>query len=100
MDVARARRLFDKQLRRGAGAAPTTSVERSGAVVRELSTEPGGWAAVVWSDLQASTADPVIDEQLAHFARAGRSFEWKLYDGDAPDDLPERLRARGFISEE
>lgn len=100
MDATEARRLFERQLRQGQGAPTSVVVERAGRVVRELSAEPDGWAAVVWSGLDDESADQGIDDQLIHFARLGRPFEWKLYDGDQPADLGERLRARGFRPEE
>src|SRR4051794_23827980 len=99
MDSAAARRFFEAQLRRGEGAGSAVRVERAGQVVREISTTDDGWAAVVWSDLDESTADGTIDDQLAYFARLGRPFEWKLYDGDEPADLADRLQAKGFRAE-
>jgi GNAT superfamily N-acetyltransferase len=99
MDSTAARQLFEAQLRRGEGAGPAVRVERVGRVVREVSTDDDGWAAVVWSDLDESTADREIDEQVAYFAGLGRPFEWKLYDGDEPADLADRLQAKGFRAE-
>ena len=34
------------------------------------------------------------------FAERGERFEWKLHGHDRPDDLPQRLRAAGFVPEE
>ena len=65
----------------------------------EVSVEPRGWGAVIWSDLDEPTADREIDDQLRYFAGLDRSFEWKLYDGDRPRDLPNRLQAKGFTQE-
>lgn len=100
MDAARARQVFDEQLRRSPRPSPSTLVERTAHAVREVSVGPDGWGAVVWTDLDATTADREIDDQLAYFAALGRSFEWKLYDGDTPDDLADRLRSKGFESED
>jgi GNAT superfamily N-acetyltransferase len=99
MDSRVARQLFEAQLRRGGGAGSAARVEVNGQVVREVSTADDGWAAVVWSDLDESTADGAIDDQLAYFADLGRAFEWKLYDGDEPADLADRLQAKGFRTE-
>ena len=78
MDVTLARRLFDEQLRRGTQPSPTTRVDRTDQVVREVSLGSDGWAAVVWSDLDGGAADGAIEAQLAYFAGIGRRFEWKL----------------------
>ena len=59
----------------------------------------GDWATIVWSDLDASTADLAIPEQVARFAPLGRDFEWKLYSHDRPVDLGQRLVAAGFRPE-
>ncbi len=99
MDGQTARRVFEQRLRQG-GASAASVVERTGRTLRETSPDAGGWAAVVWSDLDASTADEQIAEEIRHFARQGRRFEWKVYDGDQPDDLPDRLQRNGFTPEE
>ena len=44
--------------------------------------------------------DALIERQIAHFAALGREFEWKYHGHDLPADLPERLRAAGFVPEE
>lgn len=98
------RALYDAQMRRGAQPdSASARVERVGAVVRQTVSGPG-WNGVVWSDLDAGTADAEIAAQIAHFAgraKAGEAtdFEWKLYDHDRPADLGERLRAAGFVPE-
>jgi GNAT superfamily N-acetyltransferase len=99
MDSKAARQLFEAQLRRGEGAGSAVRVERANHVIREVSTDDDGWAAVVWSDLDEGTADRAIDDQVAYFAGVRRAFEWKLYDGDEPPDLADRLQARGFRAE-
>lgn len=53
-----------------------------------------GW--VLWSDLNADTADAAIQEQIAYFEQLGQDFLWKVYDYDLPADLSERLVAAGF----
>ena len=64
----------------------------------------GGPGMVIWSDVDASTADAVIRAEVAYFASLdggrGRAFEWKLYGHDPPPDLAGRLLAAGFVSEE
>ncbi|WP_405805884.1 GNAT family N-acetyltransferase [Streptomyces sp. NBC_00210] len=91
--------LFDRQLRQGVSADdPGAGVERSGDVVRQGGAD-GEWNGVVWSGLDAATADAAIAEQVRHFTALARDFEWKLYAYDQPHDLGARLRAAGFTPE-
>lgn len=88
--------LFDRQMRREARPeTPGARIERSERVIRHIGGE-GDWNAVIWSDLEESTADAVIAEQ----AQMGAGFEWKLYGHDRPADLADRLRTAGFEAEE
>lgn len=93
---------YDSQLRRDARTGgPRARIERDGRVVRWLNdSEEGGWEAVLWSDLDESTADAIIAREVAFFAARGRRFEWKHHDYDRPADLPARLVAAGFEPEE
>ncbi|MFO1141935.1 MAG: hypothetical protein U1E59_05995 [Amaricoccus sp.] len=94
MDSARALALFDRQIRQGLpGAPPAERVD--GDHVRVVGAD-GDWATVVWSDLDATTADAAIAGQVALYAPLGADFEWKLYAHDPPPDLARRLRAAGF----
>ncbi|MEZ0094619.1 GNAT family N-acetyltransferase [Streptacidiphilus sp. EB129] len=91
--------LYDQQMRRQMPAdGPTARVERAGRVVRQVG-EPHDWCGVVWSDLDADSADAEIEAQLRHFADTGHEFEWKHYAHDRPADLAERLLAAGFTAE-
>jgi GNAT superfamily N-acetyltransferase len=97
MDQAAALAEFDRQLRNV--IRPTLDggrFERAGAVIRNVSDQPDGWSGVEWSDLDETTADDVIAEQVRFFAEQGRTFEWKYYAYDRPADLPDRLRAAGL----
>ncbi|MCL6669894.1 GNAT family N-acetyltransferase [Streptomyces panaciradicis] len=99
MDHAAVLALFDRDMREGAQPdGPGTRVERVGGVVRQVSTARG-WNGVVWSDLDGTTAQAAISEQIDYFSGLGREFEWKLYGHDRPVDLGERLRAAGFSAE-
>lgn len=101
MDAAEVLARYDRQLRREATAAPPARIERDGAVVRFLNdSEEGGWEAVLWSDLDESTADAQIAHEKEFFAARARQFEWKHHDYDKPADLPARLIAAGFEPEE
>ncbi|MGW8574425.1 GNAT family N-acetyltransferase [Streptomyces niveus] len=107
MDTEDVRALFDRQMRREAPAdGPGVVVERVGAVVRQTATAggPGAvadgcWNGVLWSDLDADSADAAIAEQKRHFTSLGLEFEWKVYSHDRPHDLAQRLVAAGFTPE-
>ncbi|MER5450268.1 GNAT family N-acetyltransferase [Streptomyces sp. NPDC002764] len=99
MDHAAVLALFDRDMREGAQPdGPATRVERVGGVVRQVSTARG-WNGVLWSDLDETSAQAAIFEQIAFFSGLGREFEWKLYGHDLPVELGERLRAAGFTAE-
>jgi GNAT superfamily N-acetyltransferase len=99
MDHAAVLALFDRDMREGARPdGPDALVERVGGVVRQVSSAHG-WNGVVWSDLDEPGADAAIAEQIAHFSRLGREFEWKLYGHDLPVDLGRRLRDAGFTAD-
>jgi GNAT superfamily N-acetyltransferase len=92
---------FDAQVRRslhpdGSGAVG----ERVGPVIRWRTVGGEGWCGIVWSDLDAGTADEVIADQVRFFARRGEPFEWKLYSYDRPPDLGQRLLAAGLVPED
>jgi ribosomal protein S18 acetylase RimI-like enzyme len=90
-------RAFDEQVRRRPDAGPGGVVERDGTVVRVVAQ---GWRGVVWTDLDAATADAAIVRQVERFADEGGEWEWKHYSYDRPDDLERRLAAAGFAREE
>jgi len=54
---------------------------------------------VMWSNLDAATVDDEIDSQTAYFNAIGHNFEWLVYGHDAPKDLVQRLKVRGFECE-
>jgi GNAT superfamily N-acetyltransferase len=65
---------------------------------RYTATTPGGEGFVGYARLPPGRADELIAEQIAHFARAGQGFEWKVFAFDEPADLRRRLEARGFAA--
>ncbi|NUO46448.1 MAG: GNAT family N-acetyltransferase, partial [Streptomyces sp.] len=96
MDHAAVLALYDRDMREGAQPdSPESRIERTGKVVRQVSTAHG-WNGVVWSDLDDGGADAAIAEQIAYFTGLGHEFEWKLYGHDLPVDLGQRLRTAGF----
>jgi GNAT superfamily N-acetyltransferase len=99
MDQAAALAAFDEQLRNVVRPALDGGrYERVGPVIRCVSAEPAGWSGIEWSDLDESTADGVIAEQVRFFADERRPMEWKYYAYDRPADLPDRLRAAGLVA--
>ncbi|KUO15613.1 GNAT family N-acetyltransferase [Streptomyces dysideae] len=99
MDHAAVLSLFNRDMRENAQPdSPDARVERAGKVVRQVSSAHG-WNGVVWSDLDAASADAAITEQIAYFTGLGSEFEWKAYGHDLPVDLGQRLRDAGFTSQ-
>jgi len=100
-DTAAALSAFDVQVRRSLHSDGSGAVgERAGPVVRWIPAGGEGWSGIVWSDLDAATADRVIAEQVAFYAARGEEFEWKLYSYDQPPDLAQRLLAAGFVAQD
>ncbi|MGW1005792.1 GNAT family N-acetyltransferase [Streptomyces sp. NPDC002520] len=99
MDHATVLALYDRDMREGARPdGPGARIERAGAVVRQVA-DAQGWNGVLWSGLDAASADRAIGEQIARFTALGRDFEWKLYGHDEPADLGARLTAAGLRAE-
>jgi GNAT superfamily N-acetyltransferase len=96
VDRAEVLAKFDDQMRRNIAAEPGTSVEREERVTRAVATGDG-WNGVVWTDLTAADADIIIGAQVSRFAHVAGPWEWKYYSYDQPADLPDRLRAAGFL---
>lgn len=77
------------------------TVERDGPLLRFLGLAARGF--VVYRDLgglEGADLDELIARQVHVFAERGERFEWKLHGHDRPMDLPQRLRAAGFVPEE
>lgn len=77
------------------------TVERDGPLLRFLGLATRGF--VVYRDLgglEGADLDELIARQVHVFAERGERFEWKLHGHDRPTDLPQRLRAAGFMPEE
>ncbi|MEU5313948.1 GNAT family N-acetyltransferase [Streptomyces sp. NPDC021562] len=99
MDQRTVLALYDRDMRQGARPdGPGARVEHVGGVVRQVA-DAEGWNGVLWTDLDETTADRAIAEQVDFFAAQGREFEWKVYGHDLPSDLGDRLAAAGFRPE-
>jgi len=91
---------FDEQIRRHPSPdIPDGYVEHDDNVVRTMSAA-AGWCGVTWSSLDTSSADAVIATQITRFSEFADPWEWKYYSYDQPPDLPDRLLAAGFTSEQ
>jgi GNAT superfamily N-acetyltransferase len=79
---------------------PGTTVERDGPLVRVRGLGRGGFLTyATLGGLAGAELDALIVRQRDHFAALGEPVEWKLHGHDQPADLPERLRAAGFVPE-
>lgn len=68
-------------------------------VIRFVREAPG-MNFILYSRLDETNVDAVIQEQIAYFSPMDQPFEWKVYDHDTPPDLKDRLEAYGFEPEE
>ncbi len=64
-------------------------------IVRFTRPAPG-MSFVLYSDLDSTTADAEIEDQIAHYSANNLPFSWKLYGYDNPVDLLTRLKNHGF----
>jgi ribosomal protein S18 acetylase RimI-like enzyme len=103
-DLSELLTAYDVQLRREP-ALPSAGwrIERlndPAPLLRMTAPEGSEWGDMVaWSDLDETTADAAIAASIDYFRGLGRSFEWKHHGYDRPADLPERLRAAGFVAD-
>lgn len=90
--------LFNQHLRIEINE-PNSRRERTDSVIRKvsLSNEPG---FISYSEMNESTADKVIEEQINFYKNLKQQFEWKVFDYDQPTDLKERLQKKGFTLED
>lgn len=101
--VAELRAQYDAQLRavRGATLPPWIFAEYDGPLMRTVGRPDRGF--VEYRDLgglDGAELDELIGRQVRFFSERGERFEWKLHGHDLPADLPERLRAAGFVPED
>ncbi len=85
---------FTRQMRKNI-TFPDMEKEASPQVVRFLRPAPG-MSQILYSDLDDSNADAVIEEQIEYFTAKNLPFSWKVYAEDSPPDLLTHLIARGF----
>ncbi|WP_434743117.1 GNAT family N-acetyltransferase [Micromonospora sp. SH-82] len=76
-------------------------VERDGPLVRITGLDDRGFLTYRTLDgLAGAELDALIARQVDFFRGRDESVEWKLNAHDEPADLPDRLRAAGFVAEE
>jgi GNAT superfamily N-acetyltransferase len=101
-DASRLLEAYDAQLRAHVHDRLPDSVqaEWDGPVL--LTVGFGGRGFVEYRDLglDGEELDALIARQVRVFAERGEAFEWKLHGHDRPADLPDRLRAVGFVPED
>jgi GNAT superfamily N-acetyltransferase len=102
-DLATLLGAYDAQLRAHVHdpLPDSISLERDGPLLRTLGF--GNRGMVEYRDLDGldgGELDELIARQVRIFTERGEPFEWKLHGHDRPADLPERLRAAGFVPEE
>ena len=102
-DVSELRAAYDAQVRTHVSdpLPRGVRVERDGPLLRFFGL--GGRGFVVYRDLEGlegADLDELIARQVRVFAEQGERFEWKLHGHDSPMDLPQRLRAAGFVPED
>ncbi|WP_239076646.1 GNAT family N-acetyltransferase [Actinocatenispora rupis] len=100
-EALRLRAEYDRQVRGRAGNTFGRPVERVGPLIRK--TDVNGPGFVMYRDLgglDGAELDELIADQVRHFAALGQPFEWKWHSHDLPADLPDRLRAHGFVPDE
>lgn len=91
------RQHFDAYAAERRGFAPAGfRVEGLPGLARCVALNPRAEGFVHFVDLPGDRADAAINEQIEFFAALKQRFEWKWYAFDAPADLPQRLRRRGF----
>jgi GNAT superfamily N-acetyltransferase len=74
--------------------------ERIDAVVRIVGPSPAAHDNyVLFSRLDAESADVAIRRQIADFRSLGHSFEWKVHEHDTPADLSARLLRHGLTAD-
>lgn len=79
---------------------PDTRREVLPHLIRAVGTGDNSEGTIIYSQLNESTVEQTIQEQITWFTAHGQDFEWKAYDYDRPADLVSRLAAHGFDIEE
>jgi GNAT superfamily N-acetyltransferase len=73
--------------------------EADGPLLRVVGQVRGFISAPRDTGARGADLDRLIARQRDYFAARGEAVEWKTYGYDEPADLPDRLRAAGFVPE-
>jgi GNAT superfamily N-acetyltransferase len=100
---AKLRAIYDEQLRAHIPdrLPEGVTIERDGPLQRWTGLQWGGF--LTYRDLgglHGAELDELIARQVEVFTERGEQVEWKTHGHDLPEDLPDRLRAHGFVPEE
>ncbi|MCO5998745.1 GNAT family N-acetyltransferase [Actinoallomurus rhizosphaericola] len=88
---------YDEHLRGVGVPARGAWIERDGPLLRVVGEQRGFVTGP--RDLSGHDVDALIAAQVAFFGARGEAVEWKTRGHDLPGDLPDRLRAAGFVAE-
>ncbi len=101
MDPAALLAAYDQQLRVTIAEPPRAGIvhERDGPLVRVVGQLRGFVSAPRDIGPRGPHLDALIARQRDRFAARGETVEWTLRGHDLPRDLPDRLRAAGFLPE-
>ncbi|MDL4771853.1 MULTISPECIES: GNAT family N-acetyltransferase [Thermomonosporaceae] len=92
---------YDEQMRGTPPTAPDGVLyERDGPLLRIVGERRGFIGGPADLGTTGAELDRLIARQRDYFAARGEAVEWKTYGHDRPRDLPDRLRAAGFVPEE
>lgn len=93
-------RAYDEQLR-GIGHAgrPGITIERDGPLLRVTGQFRGFVTGPRDLGVRGAELDALIARQRDFFTGRGEAVEWKTRAHDLPADIPDRLRAAGFVPE-
>lgn len=94
MDSQKILEKFTRQMRIEI-AFPDMEKEISPQIVRFLRPAPGV-SQILYSNLDITSADVIIESQIEYFSGKSLPFSWKVYDYDTPPDLLDRLSRHGF----
>lgn len=90
-------RLYTREFRTDPIPVPSARIEREGRIIRQVGREKAEHAnRILFSNLDPSCANEAIQKQVRFFEGLGNSFEWTVFEHDAPSDLLERLKSAGF----
>lgn len=101
-NVASLLAAYDDQLRptETKNLPPGVHAEGDGPIVRIVGRHLGFISSPRDLDLDGMALDALIARQRNFFAARGEAVEWKTRGHDRPADLPQRLTAAGFVSEQ